>query len=157
MYTAASVIPIFFSSDNNYLPFLAVSIRSLIENASPDYRYRIHILNNGLDASRLSHILAMERENVEIRPVDVSSVIAPIAERLNLDRRYLSRIFKQQTGQTVQEYLISTRIEEATRLLKQGMSVEESAHLCGYEDVFNFSKAFKKRMGVNPLQIKMKK
>ncbi len=83
--------------------------------------------------------------------------VEQIAERLNLDRRYLSRIFKQQTGQTVQEYLISTRIEEATRLLKQGMSVEESAHLCGYEDVFNFSKAFKKRMGVSPLQIKMKK
>ena len=93
MYTAASVIPIFFSSDNNYLPFLAVSIRSLIENASPDYHYRIHILNNGLDARRLSHILAMECENVEIRPVDVSHAIEPIAERLNLRDYYTVSIY----------------------------------------------------------------
>ncbi len=93
MYTNTSVIPIFFSSDNNYLPFLAVSIRSLIENASPDYRYRIHILNNGLDARRLAPILAMQRENVEIRPVDVSASIEPIAERLNLRDYYTASIY----------------------------------------------------------------
>lgn len=87
------MIPIFFSSDNNYLPFLTVSIRSLIENASPDYHYRIHILNNGLDENRLSHILAMERENVGIRPVDVSHAIAPIAERLNLRDYYTVSIY----------------------------------------------------------------
>ena len=93
MKKPASVIPIFFSSDNNYLPFLAVSIRSLIENASPDYHYRIHILNNGLDERRLSHILAMEQENVEIHPVDVSSSLAPIAERLNLRDYYTVSIY----------------------------------------------------------------
>lgn len=88
-----SIIPIFFSSDNNYLPFLAVSIRSLIENASPDYHYCIHILNNGLDEGRLSHILAMQKENVEIRPVDVSHAIAPIAEQLNLRDYYTVSIY----------------------------------------------------------------
>lgn len=88
-----NMIPIFFSSDDNYLPFLAVSIRSLIENASPDYSYCIHILNNGLDEARLSHILAMQTENVEIRPVDVTSVIAPIAERLNLRDYYTVSIY----------------------------------------------------------------
>ncbi len=90
---SASVIPIFFSSDNNYLPFLAVSVRSLIENASPDYRYCIHVLNNGLDETRFSSILAMQTENVEIRPVDVSSVIAPIAEKLNLRDYYTVSIY----------------------------------------------------------------
>jgi len=45
-------IPIFFSTDNNYLPFLEVSIRSLIKNASRDYRYRIIVLNSGLDKTK---------------------------------------------------------------------------------------------------------
>lgn len=89
----ASVIPIFFSSDDNYLPFLAVSIRSLIENASPDYDYCIHILNNGLNERRLAPILDMQRENVQIRPVDVSHAIAPIAEKLNLRDYYTASIY----------------------------------------------------------------
>lgn len=87
------LIPIFFSSDDNYLPYLAVSIRSLIENASPDYCYRIHILNNGLDPERLSLILSMEQENVEIVSVDVTHVIEPIAERLNLRDYYTVSIY----------------------------------------------------------------
>ena len=80
--------------------------------------------------------------------------IEAIAEKLNLDRRYLSRLFKQRTGQTVQEYLISVRMEEAKQCLRNGFSVEESAHLCGYEDASNFSKMFKRRFGISPLQWK---
>lgn len=73
-----------------------------------------------------------------------------IAEQMNLDRRYLSRIFKEKTGKSVQEYLISVRIEEAKRCLERGATVSEAAHLCGYEDVCNFSKIFKSRVGVSP-------
>ncbi|MBE6601005.1 MAG: AraC family transcriptional regulator [Ruminococcaceae bacterium] len=77
--------------------------------------------------------------------------VEDIATQMSLDRRYLSRLFKQKTGQTVQEYLISVRMEEAKKLLLQGVSVENTAFLCGYEDTCNFSKMFKRRFGVSPL------
>ncbi len=73
-----------------------------------------------------------------------------IAAELNLDRRYLSRLFKEKTGSSIQEYLIRVRLEEAERLLLRGCSVKEAAHLAGYEDVSNFSKMFKKRTGRSP-------
>lgn len=73
-----------------------------------------------------------------------------IAEQMNLDRRYLSRIFKEKTGKSIQEYLISVRMDEAKRCLLRGCSVSEAARLCGYEDVCNFSKMFKSRTGVSP-------
>jgi len=76
--------------------------------------------------------------------------VEEIARQMNLDRRYLSRLFKQKTGQTVQEFLISVRMEEAQKLLLQGLSVENTAFLCGYEDVFNFSKMFKRKIGMSP-------
>ena len=41
-------IPIFFSSDDNYVPFLSVAINSMLENASKDYNYDIIVLNSGL-------------------------------------------------------------------------------------------------------------
>jgi len=73
-----------------------------------------------------------------------------IAEQMNLDRRYLSRIFKKKTGKSIQEYLISIRMEEAERCLLRGCTVAETARLCGYEDASNFSKMFKSRTGISP-------
>lgn len=85
-----------------------------------------------------------------MQPIRVES----IAAQLNLDRRYLSRLFKEKTGQSIQEYLVSVRMEEATHLLRQGCTVKETAHLVGYEDVSNFSKMFKKHCGKSPADVR---
>jgi lipopolysaccharide biosynthesis glycosyltransferase len=41
-------IPVFFSTDDRYLPFLDIAVASLIDHASPAYRYRLVVLNTGL-------------------------------------------------------------------------------------------------------------
>ncbi|MBP5359476.1 MAG: glycosyltransferase family 8 protein [Treponema sp.] len=46
---AKPVIPVFFATDNNYTPFLAVAMTSMLENASPDYDYKIYVLTTNLD------------------------------------------------------------------------------------------------------------
>lgn len=76
--------------------------------------------------------------------------VEEIASGMNLNRRYLSRFFKQKTGQTIQEYLIAVRMEEACKLLVQGHTVNEAAILCGYRDPINFAKMFRRKMGVSP-------
>jgi AraC-like DNA-binding protein len=73
-----------------------------------------------------------------------------IAQQMNLDRRYLTRLFKAKTGKTMQEYLIEVRLKQACEYLRQGFSVNHTASLCGYEDVSNFSRMFKKRYGLSP-------
>ena len=79
--------------------------------------------------------------------------VEQIATQMNLNRRYLSRLFKEKTGQSIQDYLISVRLEEAKHYLMQGHSVKEAAYLVGYDDVSNFSKIFKKRYGQSPATI----
>ena len=76
--------------------------------------------------------------------------VEEIADSLNLDRRYLSRLFKKETGRTVQDYIISVRMKEAKRLLDEGYGVGETASFCGYSDYCNFSKLFKRECGVSP-------
>ena len=49
--------------------------------------------------------------------------VEEIAKRINLDRRYLSRLFKEKTGESIQDYLIRVRIEAAKRQLLRGASV----------------------------------
>ena len=77
-----------------------------------------------------------------------------IAKSINLDRRYLSRIFKQRTGMTIQDYIINKRIKVSQTYLLQGYSVEEVAIMSGYLDVSNFSRIFKRRTGVSPMEWK---
>ncbi len=76
--------------------------------------------------------------------------VEEIARHLNLDRRYLSRLFRKHTGQSIQNYLISVRMKEATNCLRKGCSVHEAAGLCGYEDVSCFSRMFKQHYGISP-------
>ncbi|MFA6370814.1 MAG: glycosyltransferase family 8 protein [Bacilli bacterium] len=76
-------IPIFFASDDNYIPFLAVAISSLQENASPLFEYRIVILNEGLSAENMEKINKFKRANFTIEFFDIS-------QRINLLRTALS-------------------------------------------------------------------
>ncbi len=80
--------------------------------------------------------------------------VEQIARELSLDRRYLSRLFKEKNGISIQEFLVRVRLEEAQRLLLQGCSVKEAARLAGYEDVSNFSKMMKKRTGKTPTSLR---
>ncbi len=76
--------------------------------------------------------------------------VETLASDLMLDRSYLSRAFSKKTGQSIQSYLASVRMEHAEQFLRQGHSVKECALLCGYEDASHFSTMFKKKHGVSP-------
>lgn len=70
-----------------------------------------------------------------------------MATYVNLNRSYLSSIFQQSTGMTIQEYLTKFRMTRASELLKiTNLTVEQIAESCGYKDALVFSKAFKKTM-----------
>lgn len=76
------VIPIFFSTDDNYVPFLDVTIRSLIANASKDYKYEIVVLNTGLNKENVEKVKLQENENFSIRFADISYAVKDIEHKL---------------------------------------------------------------------------
>ncbi len=65
-------IPIFFSTDDNYIPYLDVAIASLIANASKDYNYRIIVLNTGLCAENIAKVKLNEHPGFVIDFIDIS-------------------------------------------------------------------------------------
>ncbi|MBO5778421.1 MAG: glycosyltransferase family 8 protein [Clostridia bacterium] len=65
-------IPIFFSTDDAYIPYLDVAIASLIDNASKDYRYRIIVLNTGVSSESISLIKKNEQDGFTIDFIDIS-------------------------------------------------------------------------------------
>lgn len=63
---------------------------------------------------------------------------------------YLSRYFKKFMGITLQEYIISKRIELAKEYLLRGSSVDTASELAGFGSYYNFIRIFKSRVGVPP-------
>ena len=71
--------------------------------------------------------------------------IDSIAEELDVSASYLSRKFKDATGQTFLEILMRYRIQKAIGLLKKGVyRVYEVSDLTGFSDYKNFCVVFKK-------------
>lgn len=80
--------------------------------------------------------------------------VEKMAKNMGYSRQHLARSFKSGTGMSVKDFIVATRLENAKKLLKNGFSVKETAYLCGYNDAFNFSKAYKKKFGTAPLNTK---
>ena len=72
------------------------------------------------------------------------------AERLGVNASYLSRIFKESIGINFKEYLIEYKLTIAKKLLEEGINVTKVAEKVGYQDVRQFTRIFKKYMGVTP-------
>ena len=83
-------IPIFYACDDNFVKYTVVSLRSLMENASPSRKYRVHILHTGVSERLKKITLDMQRENFEITFDDASECLRTVKKKLPL-RDYYSR------------------------------------------------------------------
>ncbi|HWT73498.1 MAG TPA: AraC family transcriptional regulator [Mobilitalea sp.] len=81
-----------------------------------------------------------------------------IAHNMYLSPVYISKIFKEETGESPINYLIKIRLEKAKDILlnSDGGSIKNIANQVGYDDVYHFSKLFKKYYGISPLYYKKK-
>ena len=75
-----------------------------------------------------------------------------IAQNMYLSPVYISKIFKEKTGDSPINYLIQIRLAKAKEMLEENRgSIRAIAAQVGYDDVYHFSKLFKKYYGVSPL------
>ncbi len=88
-----NIIPIFFAVDDNYIPQLAVSLRSLIDNSSRKNFYKINILIDTISDSNRQAILDMQEDNVKISFVSVAEKITPICQALHIRDYYTNTTY----------------------------------------------------------------
>lgn len=74
-----------------------------------------------------------------------------IAAACHLSRAYLSSRFHKECDQTISDYILSCRMEQAKKLLQySSLPVCEIADQCGFGDASYFTKCFVKRIGMGP-------
>lgn len=76
-----------------------------------------------------------------------------IADAVNLNPSYFSRLFKKENGLSVTEYLTQFRLEKAKELLKDNsLRLRDVAESIGFNDISYFSNTFKKYTGMSPTE-----
>ena len=80
-----------------------------------------------------------------------------LAERFYINKYYLTRIFKEQFGMTLNSYLLQVRITHAKQLLRfSDDSIEKISIQCGMLDANYFARMFKKVEGMTPGEYRKK-
>lgn len=78
-----------------------------------------------------------------------------ISSEINLDYHYLSNLFSEVEGTTIEKYFINQRIEKAKELIVYDeLSLSEIAYQLGYSSVSYLSNQFKKITGLTPTHYK---
>ena len=75
-----------------------------------------------------------------------------LADYARISPSYFGNIFKKVTGKSAIDYLIEMRINKAKTLLLDGFTVSETSRRTGFNDIFYFSRAFKRHEGISPRQ-----
>lgn len=80
-----------------------------------------------------------------------SANLQSAADEAHISQHYLSRLFKEQTGENFNTCLIRLKIEKACEMLQSSdIRVSEVSEALGYSDPKNFNRVFKKVSGMTP-------
>ena len=78
--------------------------------------------------------------------------IETLARKYYLSKYHMMRKFKEETGYTIHNYIISKRLLLARTKISEGTPILKAAQLSGFCDYTTFSRAYKKQFGTAPSQ-----
>lgn len=119
------------------------------------YMYRLFLsLAENQTVADISHApdaalfgLAVDYMNSNI---DKTPSVTDVAAFLNISESGLKRIFFKYTGTGVHKYFVGLKIKAATQLLKNGVSVSQTATRLGFSSQGYFSRVYKRETGTAP-------
>lgn len=76
-------VPVFFTADEAYAPFLAAAINSLVKNVSPDREYSVTVLHEDITHESMAKILSLAKENVEISFIPMKEGFDAITDKMS--------------------------------------------------------------------------
>ena len=106
--------------------------------------------NNFYNSEHIEKIYRFLKENYH-RKIRVEEVAALV----NMSVISLGRLTKQRTGKSFMEFLIEVRLGAATRsLIETNNSISEICYDCGFNNISNFNRIFKKFQNCTPSEFR---
>lgn len=139
----------------------------IMETISPEQReqLKIALLNSGLELMDNKKAMLIEKiKNVIIEMVHHSDELIKtnfsvfLSEKLDHDYTYLANLFSEVQGTTIEQFIISHKVERIKELIIYGeMNITEIAWKMNYSSVAHLSNQFKKVTGLSPSHFKQLK
>jgi AraC-like DNA-binding protein len=146
---------------------LDLGMVDVLEEITDEQReqFKINLLKSGLELmDDKKSILIDKIKNVIIEMIHYSDELPDlnysdyISEKLNYDYTYLSNIFSEVKGITIQQFIIMHKIEKAKELLLYDeLNLTEISYKLHYSSVAHLSNQFKKVTGLSPSYYKILK
>jgi AraC-like DNA-binding protein len=151
------------------LHFIVVDLGEveIMENITDKQRHELKttLLKSGLELMDDKKAMLIERiKNVIIEMVHYADELIKVnfsdylSEKLNYDYTYMANLFSEVQGTTIEQFIISHKVERIKELIIYGESnITEIAHLMNYSSVAHLSSQFKKVTGLSPSHFKQLK
>ena len=132
----------------------------IIEDLTPDQKkdLKMNLLKSGLDLMEDKKSILIEKiKNIVVEMIHYSdeppliNFSAYLSKKLNYDYNYLSNLFSEVKGTTIEHFIISHKIERAKELLIYNeLTLTQIAEKLHYSNVAHLSSQFKKVTGLTP-------
>jgi len=151
------------------LHFIVVDLGEIeiMEELSPDQReqLKLGLLNSGFELMDDKKAILIEKIISVITQMIFFSEEAPrvnysdyLSDHLGFDYTYLSNIFSEVKGITIQQFIILNKIEKVKELMQYDeLNLTEISYRLNYSSVAHLSNQFKKVTGLSPSQYKQLK
>lgn len=138
--------PVFAAAQRLWYHAKALEVASAFFYKAPPAQELFCEQQKRLNQERAKRVIAVLKENFAEPPP-----LEEIARRVGCSSFYLSRIFSQETGQTMTQYLRQIRMERAAQMLLEGkLKITSIALEVGYSSASHFSTAFHETFGCCP-------
>ncbi|REK69387.1 response regulator [Paenibacillus paeoniae] len=109
---------------------------------------KLHQKNSTKDSKFIRNVMKTIKERMS-----ENITLKDIAQHFSFSPSYLGFLIKEKSGHTFNELLVQLRMERACELLKMpGMKIYEIADQVGYRYLPYFSRQFKEKFGMTPLE-----
>lgn len=131
------------------MKLLAIIFREIELNDT--YLYTVNCSNESREKRNIVNTIIDYLEANYMKEVSLDK----LSKNMYLSSVYISKIFKEETGDSPINHLIKIRLSKAKQLLTESnLPIKVVAQTVGYNDAYYFSKLFKKYYGVPPSKIK---
>lgn len=162
-------LPVIFVPEHS-AEILSIYKRLLVLSRQPERRE----LTNAYIA-KLLYLVCADASTYKIRSIEKNTAVDKVLSYINahytekltleqlantvyLNKHYLVRLFKNETGKTPFDFVIATRLEQAKKMLTcTTLNISDIAQRCGFESSAYFCKKFKSAFNITPLKYRNNK
>lgn len=148
-----------FTSREDYLPFVFES--SDLDELGNWFIEHIADAAGNIDTKqdeKSDSLISLVKTKIDERYMTYDISLELLSREADVSSYYLSRLFREETGETFMEYLTNLRINKAKELINStDRTMKDICQSVGYSDPNYFSRMFKKNVGVTPTEYREKK